>query len=128
MCGWRPRSGTRVHMGQISVDQATAGMLLVSDVVDRLGRLLIPAGKELTEKHVGALKMWGVTHVEIEGQGPAADAMADIDEADLAIAESEVAERFANAGPEHPFLNALRRACVHRVALDLSARSRAGIP
>lgn len=60
-------------MAQIAVDQVQAGMVLAAEVQDRRGRLLIPSGRELDAKHVQALKMWGITRVEIDGDDPSAD-------------------------------------------------------
>ena len=62
-------------------------MVLASDVHDRSGRLVLGAGVVLGDKHVRALKMYGVTTVEIESededqQGSAAAAV------DPAVAEA----------------------------------------
>ena len=110
-------------MGLIAVDRAAAGMVLHANVVDLRGRLLIPAGKELSDKHVAALPMWGVTHIEIEGPAPEAVRELSVDPEMLAMAESEVAKRFANAGTDHPFLTELRRICVERSANELARRA-----
>ena len=55
-------------MALIPVERAQVGMVLAEGVTDRRGRLLIPAGKEITERYLDSLPMWGVTHVEIEGE------------------------------------------------------------
>jgi hypothetical protein len=107
-------------MGLIAVDRAEAGMVLHADVVDLRGRLLIPAGKELSEKHVAALPMWGVTHIEIAGPDPAVAAVQSIDPALLAEAEAHVADRFRNASGAHAFLEELRGVCVRRAASELA--------
>jgi hypothetical protein len=113
-------------MGLIAVDRAEAGMVLHADVVDLRGRLLIPAGKELSEKHVAALPMWGVTQIEIAGPDPVEAADSAIDPAVLAVAEAQVAERFVNASGEHAFLQELRGVCVKRLAREVAKGSEVG--
>jgi hypothetical protein len=109
-----------MSMASVSIDQTRAGMVLAADVVDRRGRLLIPAGRALSEKHVGALRMWGVDHVEIQGEhveeGPATTVAPE----QLAQAEQEVGELFRNASGDHPFLSHLRRVSAERRALALA--------
>ena len=93
-------------------------MVLAADVLDRRGRLLIPAGRALSEKHVGALRMWGIEHVEVQGEHveevPASVASPE----QLAQAQEEVAELFRNAGSDHPFLAHLQRVAAERRALS----------
>lgn len=43
-------------------------MALAADVQDRRGRLLMPSGVTLQDKHVRSLRMWGVTHVDALGE------------------------------------------------------------
>lgn len=107
-------------MALVTVDQAQPGMVLAEGVTDKRGRLLIPAGNELSERHVGALKMWGVTHLEIEGDGPAGDENLDIDPEVLTRAEQEVDEHLGSNNIEHPFVAALRGSAVRRHAETLT--------
>ena len=112
-------------MALVTVDQAQPGMVLAEGVTDKRGRLLIPAGNELSERHVGALKMWGVTHLEIEGDGPEGDDLIDIDPEVLARAEHEVDEHLGKNNPEHPFIAALRGRAVRQHAAQLASRGNA---
>ncbi len=51
-----------------------AGMTLAAPVHDRSGRLLIPAGMTLQDKHLRVLQAWGVSEVRIQdGDPPATD-------------------------------------------------------
>jgi hypothetical protein len=52
--------------------------------------------------------MWGVEVIDVEGDDAPAVAIEAIDGATLERARQEIAERFANALEDHPFLNALR--------------------
>jgi len=103
-------------MALVSLENAHPGMTLAADVLDRRGRLLIPEGTDLTERHLGALRMWGVGHVEIAGSDAGEDSAGPIPPALLARAEEETAELFRNAGESHAFLDALRDLATQRRA------------
>lgn len=105
-------------MAVLSVDQAEPGMVLAAAVTDRQGRLLIPQGKELSERHVEALKMWGVTHVEVDGGEPA-DQYGAVDPDCLREAQQRLESHFVRAGMPHPFLDLLFEVCVNREARKL---------
>ena len=54
-------------MPLIEVADASPGMVLSADVHDPHGRLVMRAGTELTDRHVHALRTWGVPQVEVAG-------------------------------------------------------------
>lgn len=103
-------------MALVTVAQAQPGMVLSSAVEDQRGRLLIPAGNELGERHVKALQMWGVTHLEIEGEEPEGGTAPDLDPETLALVETAIDEHLGDNDPDHPFVAALRRHAVQRRA------------
>lgn len=105
-------------MPLIDVTSARSGMVLSADVRDRRGRVLIPRGKELRERYLSALPMWGITHVEIEGQDPTVTE-AEVDEAALEQAGKDVARRFQHANRAHPAIDALLSVCVRRRAEEI---------
>ena len=111
----------------IPVERAQIGMVLTAGVSDLRGRLLIPAGNELTERYLECLPMWGVTHVEVEGDDPGDEetGLEDIEPWAVERAEAEVDDHFRLTNPDHPFLAALRPLCVARKAADIQ---RAGEP
>ena len=100
----------------VSVEQVVPGMVLSGPVVDRRGRLLIPAGKSLTEKHVSALKMWGVPHVEIEGDDEEAHDVGAVDPQLLERARAELRPFFIRLDRDHPFVGLLFEYCSIRRA------------
>ena len=107
-------------MAVVTLDQVHAGMVLADDVRDRRGRLLMPSGRELTEKHLEAFRMWGVTAVDIDG-GPTKETPRRVfDEAILARADWETDLLFTNASEDHPFLNELRSIARLRIAETLA--------
>ncbi|HBF33724.1 TPA: phosphohydrolase [Candidatus Sumerlaeota bacterium] len=55
-------------MRQTALEDLIPGMVTAEEVKDVRGRILIAAGAVLEEKHLRALKMWGVTTVSIEGE------------------------------------------------------------
>ena len=108
-------------MATVSVDQARPGMVLLSDVKDKKGRLLIPAGNELSDRHCQALKMWGVTSLDIEGDEPEGEAaLVDVSPEVLAQAESDVDARFGENDMAHPFIASFRQIVVKRRAEQLA--------
>ena len=107
-------------MAVVTLEQAHAGMILATDVKDRRGRLLMPAGRELTDKHVEAFRMWGVLSVDIQG-GPSNEPPRRVfDEATLERADWETDLLFTNASEPHPFLKELRAIARLRIAEAIS--------
>jgi HD-like signal output (HDOD) protein len=51
----------------MAVSDLVTGMRLREDVTDRHGRLIISAGTTLHERHLRALKLWGVSEVRVHG-------------------------------------------------------------
>ncbi|HEY4743498.1 MAG TPA: hypothetical protein VIH45_02485 [Desulfuromonadaceae bacterium] len=112
-------------MAIVPIDNLTAGMLLKSDVCDRSGRMLLPAGGELTERHLKIFRTWGVLEADIENGGenleaPQALATAGVDPARLAAAEEAVRGLFRLNDPEHPAIRELMRICIARKVSDAS--------
>jgi hypothetical protein len=104
----------------VHIDNLAPGMVLKKDVTDRSGKLLLPEGAVLTEKHFVIFRMWGVLELEITGaeesglvpvpQGE------EIDPDLLAQASDEVLRIFAHNDPEHPAIRQLIIACIKRRA------------
>lgn len=95
-------------------------MTLSSDVTDRRGRLLIPAGRALDEKHLQALRMWGITAVEVEGDDPSGTGEAALDPADLGRAREVLADRLQNLPMDHPLVLTLVELALPRLARELA--------
>ena len=116
-------------MATIDVGQAQTGMILVADVLDRRGRLLIPAGKELSEKHLGALPAWGVTHIEVEGDDLGGADVCEIEPWAREAAEAEISRLFSKVNRDHPLAAALADVCTGRKAAQLqTAQGDGGAP
>ena len=92
-------------MEHIRTKDIQVGMTLSTDVSDKSGRLLLGKGCELTDKHILALKAWGVTSVDIEEGESALDTeLTEIPEELMEKCRNEVAVRFKYSNTEHPFI------------------------
>jgi hypothetical protein len=110
-------------MSIFPIDNLEPGMTLKTAVFDRSGRLLLPAGAELTGKHLNIFRMWGVSEVDIEGEDDDADSIgATGDEAGdplkIAAAQQEVAQLFIHNDPQNQLIHELMRICVSRRVLN----------
>ncbi len=113
-------------MAIIDVSQAQAGMILAADILDMRGRVLIPAGAELKDKHVRALPAWGVSRVDIKGDdvtaAPAVEPWA------IAAAAAELEPIFSLSNRTHPAIAALLTLCTQRAAARIQAAQVGGQP
>lgn len=106
----------------VHIDNLAPGMVLSRNVCDRSGRMLLPAGAELSEKHFSIFRMWGVLEIEVVGAAPAEDvdlqpgSAEEIDPGLLAAAKKEVERIFIYNDPEHPAIRELMRICTERRA------------
>ena len=105
-------------MAQIAVDQVQAGMVLAAEVTDKRGRLLIPSGRTLDPKHVQALRMWGISRVEIEGDEPSGEAASDLTPESLEKAREVLTDRLRNLEEGDGLREVLLETLVPRVARD----------
>ena len=96
-------------------------MVLAAAVNDRRGRMLIPAGKELDEKLLKALRMWGITTVDIDGvEDAAADPFSELPEEAIIAAKAKVEPLFSRNPNPHPLVAALIQRAVLRHASNPS--------
>ncbi len=113
-------------MAWVTVDQARAGMALAAPVTDRMGRLLIPEGAELSERHVNALSAWGVEGIEIESD-EAPEPEVEITPEIEADARRQLSPVFRHANSDHPFIGALLDVAVERRAKELALEALEGV-
>lgn len=111
-------------MAVLHIDNLKPGMVLSRNVCDRSGRLLLPAGAELTEKHFSIFRIWGVLEAEVIDEGVAKDTEVapceELDPALLAAAREEVERLFLHNDAEHAAIKELMRICVERRAARAS--------
>ena len=58
----------------IPIHDANAGMVLREAVKDNIGRILLHAGAELSQRHIEKLDSWGIENIDIEPVDTGADA------------------------------------------------------
>lgn len=96
------------------LDQVTVGMLLAKDVHDPNGAILIRAGVALTERHLKALKSWGVEHIAIQSAEELPPSLAAMDPSFIAETRTHLDLQFSLSNPDHPAVNALYEICLER--------------
>ena len=106
-------------MAIIDVSHAQAGMVLAADALNKRGQVLIPAGRELTEKHVSALPAWGVHRIEVEGDD--VSGALDLEEWAVEAATTELGPLFSLTNRTHPAMVTLIDACTERRAAQIQA-------
>ena len=108
-------------MAPLQIDNLVPGMILKRSVTDRSGRMLLPEGATLQEKHFAIFRMWGVLEVEVTVESEPEPVLLqpgeEIDPELLAQASQEVHRIFAHNDPEHPAIRELVRICIKRRAV-----------
>jgi hypothetical protein len=106
-------------MPKIKTDQLKEGMVVKADVKNLDDMLLIPAGCELTPKHIKILNAWGIGEVSVENPGPSEeepDALAKLSPEAAAKLEAELKQRFWKFDPNDPIQKEVFRLALHRRA------------
>ena len=106
-------------MGVIKIKDLKADMVLIGDIKDHRGRLLISKGTVLNEKYLKICKMWGVVEADVNGISPEeiyASAVNNFDATTIAAAEEIVQKRFCHNNMGHPAIRELIRLCTIGVA------------
>ena len=61
------QKGKRKTMGVLHIQHIQPGMELAEDIVSFNGATLLKSGAVLTERHLKAFEMWGITEADIKG-------------------------------------------------------------
>lgn len=103
------------------VQSLKPGRILAADVKNSHGQLLVKKGAEISERHIRALKSWGVVEVQLEGAPEdeiVENPVETFDPVALEKARVEVLERMRHNSVEHPAIDELVRLCVRRIVLQ----------
>ncbi|MHC1788194.1 HDOD domain-containing protein [Solidesulfovibrio sp.] len=119
-------------MARVPIDELACGMVLAHDVSGKNGRLLLTRGMALAANQLRVLRIWGITEVEILGDGGdaaqavpgGAAARAADATTDMAAAVAAANARFALAGRDQAAAAELYRLCLK----ELSAPGRCALP
>lgn len=95
-------------MAAVPLAGVQPGAILAAAVSGPGGRELAPAGVPLTDRHLQALKAWGIASVELAAAAPA------IDPRVLQAAQRAVAPRFRGQPTDHPAVRAMFATAVAR--------------
>ena len=84
-------------MTRLILDDVTPGMVLNEAVKNNNGQILLGEGAELTEKHIKAMKMWGIMDVGVVDTGDNENDITNepIDPEQLEKAQEAIKERFS---------------------------------
>ena len=101
-------------MPRVKLDSVTEGMVVTADVKNMDEMLLIPAGCELTARHVKILRTWGISEIQVDGAENDSTTLLKIAPEMLQRLEAELKKIFWEFDPENPvqreiFKLALRR-------------------
>jgi len=96
-------------MSRLSIDDIQIGMILDEAIKNSNGVTLLPAGVEIGEKHIKAMKMWGIPDVKIQADNDNhnSDEEQVLDPEKFKIASAEMSERFRHTDLEHPAMRDL---------------------
>ena len=106
-------------MAKVRIKDIKQGMVLANHARDPNGRLLLSAGEEITDKLICTFKAWGITEVEIEGNGDeervSEDPFSEVraEQVPLQVRE-EVDELFRYTDRQHPAIKELVELCTLR--------------
>ena len=94
---------------RVALEQLRTDMTLGADIVDGGGRLLLPKGTVLTEKHLRYCQMWGIADADIQGDDTKEPEPPTIDPKMLAAAEARLRPRFRHVDLSNPVMAELFR-------------------
>lgn len=106
-------------MGLLRTSDLTTGMVLACDLYSRQGRLLMPAGATIDEKHLRILKIWGIDAVDIfgrESQEASPPPALDIPPEAFQEADSFLEPWFQQAGLDQEPMQEIYKFCLLRIA------------
>ncbi len=112
-------------MGIISIEEVEPGMTLAGPMRTRQGRLLLPSGAEVTEKHLKIARIWGITEADVE-QSPENSAgnklitLEDLDPELKKTVNALCSWKFACCDPEQAVVRRLMRLFRSRAAMGLT--------
>ncbi len=102
-------------MAKVRVKYLKLGMVLSSHARDPNGRLLLPAGEEITDKHIRTLKAWGIAEVDIEDNKDEVGQLSGNKEKSVPNqVKEEVDELFRYSNRKHPAIKELVELCILR--------------
>lgn len=98
------------NMGTLNINDIEIGMELAEDVTNFNGTILLKVGAIITEKHLMAFKVWGITEANIEGvEESKFDELFAVDAETNAMMDQELAYIFQKNDMEDPVIAEIYR-------------------
>jgi len=96
-------------MTRLSINDIQTGMVLDEEIKNSTGTVLLLAGVEIAEKHIKAMKMWGIPDIRIRTDAEHSDNKntQDIDLEKIKLSTTIMAKRFTHTDLKHPVMRAL---------------------
>lgn len=112
-------------MARLPLDQLAVGMVLAEPLKNVNGSVMLPPGSAITEKHIRAMRMWGVLDIDIQGEAAptANERMPPANASDLAKAQAELQSFFAFADLDNPVMAEIFNQAVIHHGTDSSTQS-----
>lgn len=108
-------------MGLTQVDDFKPGMILASDLKSPQGRMLLPKGSQLTDKHIRTCKIWGIVEGDILGEDSQTEELPVVlDPLLLEKARLLAKSYFCLTDLRHPLVREAAKLFIERTALSLS--------
>ena len=110
-------------MARLPLDQLTIGMVLAEPLKNANGSVMLPPGSAITEKHIRAMRMWGVLDIDIQGEAAPATSTNSLptNASDVAKAQAELQPVFTFANLDNPVMAEIfNQAVIHYGTNDSS--------
>jgi hypothetical protein len=118
MWAGRARARFAPDMPKVKLDAVNEGMVVTADVKNMDEMLLIPAGCELTARHIKILRTWGISEIQVDGAESDSTTLLKIAPEILQRLEAELKKIFWEFDPD----NAAQRE-IFKLALRRRARN-----
>ncbi len=103
-------------MPKVKLDAVSEGMVVSADVKNMDDMLLIPAGCELSARHIRILQTWGVSEIQIEGEEPTSTTLLRVSPEVLQRLQSELEAIFWDFDAAIPVQNEIFKLALRRRA------------
>jgi hypothetical protein len=106
-------------MGMIDTQLLSPGMIIDADVVDHTGRVVLPAGTILDDKHRRIFRMWGIAEVHVresENSTRIDDVSEQLDSSTLESSTSAVKALFRHCNLNHVVMQQLFQIAVKKIS------------
>ena len=110
-------------MGILNINHIQEGMELAEDLVNFNGTVLLTVGSMITDRHLGAFRMWGITEANIKGveDGCLEEIpLENIDPGVIENLETEMERRFRKTNRDDPVTAELYRLVKKRKLKDVT--------